>query len=69
MTPKEKAEKLVDNFMWCATTSDQTAPISKEYAKMYALICCDEMLAHLEMVDDDAAIIYWHDVKNEIEKL
>ena len=54
MTPKEKAQELVNKF---------------DGYKHYAEFAVDEMLIHVDMVDDNAAINYWKQVKQEIELL
>ena len=61
MTPKLKAEELVQKMWECnRNTLD---------AIQCALIAVDEMLIHVDMVDDDAAINYWKQVKQEIENI
>jgi hypothetical protein len=66
MTPKEKAEQLVDKF-------DDTLTYlkSKSKAKQCALIAVDEILeAILTLFSEMSAyVIYWQEVKEEIEKL
>ena len=78
MTPKEKAEELVDKFY--QTTPNEyfvNEPIgikgrykSWEQAKQCALIAVDEILdmvkhTPIEFIETD----YWQEVKQEIEKL
>lgn len=70
MTPKEKAEELVSKYMNMGQV--KMSDYSRIYlptAKQCALIAVDEMLYHVKMVDDNAAINYWEEVKQEIEKL
>lgn len=72
MTPQEKAEKLLDNFIWCATTPEQTAPLAKEVAKQCAIICVEEILDNggddrLYLGSNDRE--YWNEVLTEIEKI
>ncbi len=70
MTPKEKASWLVLKFM--------SKLISLNISKQCALIVVDEMLSILaytenyikdEMGKIGAYLIYWQEVKQEIEKL
>ena len=74
MTPKEKANQLVDNY-WLM---DKINPsLSKEQAKQCALIAVDEILKALQVppIENkgsklyDSQIEYWQEVKEEIEKL
>jgi hypothetical protein len=71
MTPKEKAEELVDKFV-------QYTPAEEEFeyphAKQCALIAVDEMLnEYPSQVPKDSyemeRHLYWIKVKNELEKL
>ena len=66
MTPKEKARELVLKFAFKGAQHEGEA-------KTFALIAVDEIL---EMIDDGEIdvwnrdiLIYWIDVKQEIEKL
>jgi len=68
MTPKEKAEELVEKYDETLTYLE-----SKSKAKQCAIIAVDEIL---KMVDesmqgflDSDIIAYWKQVKTEIEKL
>ena len=70
MTPKEKAQELVDKFLphvrWKMAQEDV-----KERAKQCALIAVDEVLEET-MERDGMRIVnnqYWFQVKLEIEKL
>lgn len=68
---KEKAIELVDKFIQY-TPADED--IEYEYAKECALIAVDEMLANVVMIwgcnqARDEFRDYWHEVKQEIEKL
>ena len=72
MTPKEKAEDLVDRY-FKKFDDDSGMGWSKCCSKQCALIAVDEIL---QMVDEtmqgwlDADIIaHWEQVKKEIEKL
>ena len=82
MTPKEKAEELVDKFYPMFTNS-----VRDTLAKQCALIAVDEMLSALDSfgytgcmyddfetgrilyTDDKDPSEYWQEVKQEIEKL
>jgi len=57
MTPKEKAEELLDKFSNVALLDDYEC-------KLCALIAVDEIIH--EVYDD---LEWWKEVKNEIEKL
>jgi hypothetical protein len=61
MTAKEKSEHLIRQM---------TVDFNIEYtqSKLCALICCDEVLEHLQL-HDIVMIDYWDRVKQEIEKL
>lgn len=73
MTPKEKAEQLVDKFM--AIKSMKLSDYSLIYypfAKLCALEAVDEILNVLiGIYDYDYEVLnpYWQEVKQEIEKL
>lgn len=58
MIAKEKAEELFDKM---------TMEIGKFNAKQCSLIAVDEILDML--IGSTVTIDYWHEVKNEIEKL
>ena len=67
MTPKEKAQDLIDEFL----NADYT-DISYDGAQQCALIAVDEIINYL--LDSDWALVnnkakFWEDVKQEIEKL
>jgi hypothetical protein len=61
MTPKEKAEELVDKF-------NLPSGLMSIERKQCALIAVDEIYNSglLVFVDDEQ---YWHEVKQEIEKI
>jgi hypothetical protein len=75
MTPKEKAQELVNNF--------SNVPLLDSYeAKQCALIAVDELMrfekASINLMNDFMKVVnlgfdrkgfYYEDVKNEIEKL
>ena len=69
MTPKEKANQLVDNY-WLM---DKINPsLSKEQAKQCALVAVDEILFVLKFNLDfkmEKSIKYWQEVKDEILNL
>jgi hypothetical protein len=68
MAPQEKAKELVDKF-------SNIALLDSYEAKLCALIAVDEMIKELDILiieDMDYKKImlkYWHNVKQEIEKL
>ena len=62
MTPKEKAEELVDKFQFILT--------EKQFGKQCTLIAVDEILFVVSKYNDtQAEVSYWQEVKQEIEKL
>ena len=63
MTPKEKAEELVDKMLFCYQGN-----IDKYTAKQCALISVDEVLDNLED-HTGKDIKFYNQVKQEIEKL
>lgn len=71
MTPKKKAEELVQRFIdeaYAETTEQLYTPI----AKKAALIAVDEMLQLGLLVGSDLSdtfYIYWEEVKQEIQNL
>jgi len=81
MTPKEKAEKLVNKFRDYAdgtdSETDRFSPnIERKNAKQCALIAVNEILKELdveiwglEMYEAFDRQSYWQEVKQEIEKL
>ena len=71
MTPKEKAQELVDKMYGKTPVRDLIAQIEedKQYAKQCALIAGDEIL-NINSVDKDFSLsFYWQDVKDEIQNL
>ena len=74
MTPKEKADKLVDVFYQTTPNEaliNEPIELSLEYkawqqAKQCALICCNEVLGNMGA---DRGYIFWLEVKQEVEKL
>jgi len=72
MTPKEKAEELVENF-YCNIDFNECYQGSKTSAKQCALICVQEILnLDLDLSHDDVdnnTHDYYLKVKQEINKL
>jgi hypothetical protein len=72
MTPKEKAEELVDKFREYShtdfnyTRGGYQADTQIQNAKQCALICCDEVLGYMGA---DRGYSFWVEVKQEIEKI
>ena len=76
MTPKEKAEELVDQFDEYAEAriSDSGRGFDKKYcSKQCALIAVDEILTTLYNLKFGNTLVeeldYWEDIKQEIENL
>jgi len=68
MTPKDKAQELVDKFR-NEITSFLGDNMKKINAKKCALIAVDEIL-NINSVDKDFSLsFYWQDVKDEIQNL
>ena len=64
MTPKEKAEQLLNRFYFDTTLNELEA------SKECALIAVDEILFIVSKYNDtQAEVSYWQEVKLEIEKL
>lgn len=74
MTPKEKAEELVDRLYQTTPNEGWFNPplgLQEQYkswkqAKECALICCNEVLGYMGA---DRGTEFWQQVKQEIEKL
>jgi len=70
MTPKEKAEELIQKMV---DTYDITSDfVYDSSAKLCAWIAVDEILNTIEyssQADELSKISYWQEVKNEINKL
>jgi hypothetical protein len=69
MTPKEKADKLVNEMYTC-----YQGHIDKYTAKQCALIAVDEIIKENDLFDRTDGYVqkridYWQEVKQEIEKL
>ena len=70
MTPKEKAEELVNRFAKLPEEGSLMWYLSFEIAKQCALIAVDEILFITEMYNDTyAETNYWEEVKVELEKI
>jgi hypothetical protein len=75
MTPKEKAQELVDKMILEFPLQGNTNANVSYIAKQCALIAVDEILADYredyESINKDIYTIYswWQEVKQEIEKL
>ena len=69
MTPKEKAEELVDKFYYIPNS--QGIFMMQDYqAKECALIAVDEILFVVSKYNDtQAEVSYWQEVKQEIENI
>ena len=65
MTPKEKAEELVDNFKMKVLDRDGTSAMNYFEIKQCALITVDEMITY----GDDRVVDFLVEVKQEIEAL
>ena len=76
MTPKEKAQELIDKYRIILMQSDTYAGeeiLCTTIAKQCALIAVDEILKYLttslDVQTSLSAVNYWEEVKQEIEKL
>ena len=76
MTPKEKAQELVDKIYFSRRYKDGEDYIAEQawiHAKECALIAVNEVVAQIEpsvsMDVIESRIRYWQEVKQEIEKL
>jgi len=73
MTPKEKAEELINKFL-IQTENYTYCGLYRTVAKKCALIAVDEIMEEIKkwnmsVIDYGNRIQYWQDVKQEIEKL
>lgn len=66
MTPKEKAEELVDKMLFCFQ-----GHIDEYTAKQCALIAIDELIIQEQQYNNGSFYPsnYWKEVKQKIEKL
>ncbi len=70
MTPKEKAEKLVNSFYLKFIDRYDKSSMNEYESKHCALIAVDEILKVVSFYNDSQAeVIYFKEVKQEIEKL
>jgi hypothetical protein len=70
MTPKEKAEELIDKMYYSRRYDDveNYIPLKAwEHAKQCALIAVDEIINDLIHIEQDYS--YWQEVKREIKLL
>jgi len=69
MTPKEKADELVERFRMNVLDWEGCS-INEHKAKQCALIAVDEILNLASFYNDtQGEVTYWTEVKQEIEKL
>lgn len=73
MTPKEKADDLINKFSErrkiLTETKGWVEHIDSSKAKGHALVAVDEIL-NINSVDKDFSLsFYWQDVKDEIQNL
>jgi hypothetical protein len=64
MTPKEKAEELINKFQQDVQIIEEDNDSERFYAKQCALIAVDEIIDTPNPMPN-----YWQEVKQEIEKL
>lgn len=74
MTPKEKAEELINNFRdfadgTCPETDRYSPNIEKQKAKQCAIISVDEIIKFGNQMGIREPMMYWNKVKEEINKL
>lgn len=73
MTPKQKAKELVDKYQYYVTEKDFFGDnVELKNAKQCSLIAVDEILEigwNLPHYNNKSGEEYWHEVKQEIEKL
>lgn len=75
MTPKEKAEELVNKFYNYVFNPESHKDDNLKWSKECALIAVDEIISlmikfHNRHIEDNSnEIIFWEEVKQEIEKL
>ena len=68
MTPKERAEELVDKFILNVLDYDGSG-LNGFKAKQCALICVDEVInQYYEHTDNVNQHNFWQDVKDELNK-
>ncbi len=75
MTPEEKAIELVEKFITMQLSPEDDICVtinvmSKEVAKQCALICVHELIMELkEEGNSFCRYLFYHEVKNKIEKI
>jgi hypothetical protein len=69
MTPKEKAKELVLKFAMYLRANLIYDEEANEDAKQCALLAVDEMIIFGNQLNIREPMMYWHKVKQEIEKL
>lgn len=73
MTPKEKANDLVNNMFNCDnSTPEKSMAMLLIHAKQCSLIAVDEIMKQCweyRDIDLQKSFDYWQEVKQEIEKL
>ena len=68
MTPKEKAQELIDKFEK-ETEHQDSHWDTFEVSKQCAIICVDEIIEYLPRKKTNTHLWYWKEVKQEIKKL
>ena len=70
MTPKEKANELVDKYATYAVMWTGGIEVGKQNCKQCALIAVDEIIKYLnDILVPNPFGQYWQEVKKEIENL
>jgi hypothetical protein len=69
MTPKEKAEELIEKFGTYAVMWSGGIEVERQNVKQCALIAVDEIIKFGNQMGIREPMMYWHNVKQEIEKL
>jgi len=69
MAPQEKAMQLVDQYMDLSDEQEYNTPryMTKEMAIQCALIAVNELIKNVS--DVNSRVLYWQEVKEEIEKI
>jgi hypothetical protein len=70
ITPKEKAQELVNKYLDEIEIGLILAKISESLAKQYALIAVNELIKDNNKLEGNIfQVMFWEEVKKEIEKL
>ena len=70
MTPKEKADELIDKFYIKVYDREGTSAMNEFEAKQCALIAVDEILNLASFYNDtQGEVTYWTEVKQEIKNI